>query len=40
VVRWVTLVIHACTRVLAFAHVIPSGIVHNPSCVMRRLGCA
>ena len=38
VFRPVTLVIHACTPIIAFARVIPSGIVHSPSCVMRRFG--
>ena len=36
----VTLVIHTCTPIIAFAPVLPSWIVHSPSCVMRRFECA
>jgi len=37
--RLVTLVVHARTPIVAFSHVIPSRIVHKPSCVMRLFGC-
>jgi hypothetical protein len=39
VFRLVTLVVHARTPILAFSYVIPSRIVHRPSCVMRLFGC-
>ena len=34
VVGPVTLVVHARTPIVAFAQVIPSGVVHRPSCVL------
>jgi hypothetical protein len=40
IVLAVALVIDARTPIITFAPVIPSGIVHSPSCVMHRFECA